>query len=202
MKKHILAITSLLLLATISHGQNWNDWENRRGRFGGRGHQPPTQPFDAQGIQRQNTASAAQQLAAIASDISQKASVSDASIEQLQAAQNQLLQISQQLTQISRSLENLVPPGICAVMYTNPNFSGIAVPLRAGEAIYNLSGININGRWENLNDQISSVAVGRNCTLQMWEHKNFGGRSDGFNSAISQVQMDNYYTSAKCFCNY
>ncbi len=214
MKKQFLAFVSIIIATSAAYSQRSdNDYRNREGNGYRNRHNgfqdresndrsSVVMPNRSGSLQERQTAMVATEVANIANNLAQKITSSAASDQQLQQIQVRLNAVAQDLMSLSKQLDMVAAAGTC-VMFTEPNFQGISVILHAGETAYNLSNTVVNGRFENLNDQISSVGVGRNCTLQMWENKSFGGRLDTYTSSTPQLSNgnDNFYTSAKCFCN-
>lgn len=85
------------------------------------------------------------------------------------------------------------PLGVCAVMYTDPGFGGMAIPLMATDT---------RPQMPVLSNQISSVIVGNGCRLKLWRHANFSGALEVYPPGYHvQVACNDAASSLKCECD-
>lgn len=213
MKKQVIAILSIMVAVSAAYSQRSDYGHGRHNHshdYEEDGYQQPTysnrdsmvRPARSQSLQERQAILSATEVANMASELAQKISSSEASDAQLSQVNTQLNAVAKDLISLSKQLDSAAKPGTC-VIYTEPNFQGLAIELRAGEAAGHFGQSIVNGRYENLNDKMSSLAVARGCTLQMWQDKYFGGQMDTYTMSTPQFskEKDDFYTSAKCFCN-
>ena len=129
-------------------------------------------------------------------DIYRTAQAIQQSVNDSQASNQDLSEASNLLNRAYDLINYTSRPVECGRVYEDQNFRGRMVSINSGEAIYNLSSYNMN-------DVVSSVFVFRGCQMELWEHKNMGGRSAGFRNEVPSLpgDLDNYFTSLRCNCN-
>lgn len=88
-------------------------------------------------------------------------------------------------------------PQYCAVMFEHPSFSGRALSMQPGEAIYNFADLYA---W---NDVVSSVKVTPGCRLTTYQHSRYRGWSQAFRSNAANVGgYNDQFSSALCECGF
>ena len=129
-------------------------------------------------------------------------------------AMQKLGQAQQLLIEVANLMQDMVPQGVCAMIYEETNYTGPGyeiLPIRQGDfssewmyssfsrfPVYQ-SGRSFPAR-VNLNDRISSVAVKRGCKLNLHEHDGFRGYFHSYNTNAPGLFADNQYSSATCSC--
>jgi hypothetical protein len=92
----------------------------------------------------------------------------------------------------------------CSI-YEHTHLRGWRIELQDGIKYYFLP------IFRNIHDQASSIHVAPGCTLTLWEHSDFGGRSQEFyssntNSGFKEFNLHDYNfgdiaSTASCSCN-
>lgn len=134
----------------------------------------------------------------------------------LSVAMQKLNQAQQLLVEVQNIMSDLVPAGVCAVLYEESNYAG------ARYEVLSTDGDNFNRNYMyssfsrfpifvgdinpfkanrvNINDRISSVAVARGCKIVLSEHDGYRGYSHEYRDRAPTVLAPRQYSSARCSC--
>lgn len=78
-------------------------------------------------------------------------------------------------------------------IYEHSNYRGASKYIEGGHSLSSLG-----GAW---NDKVSAVKVGRGCSLEVWQHRDFNGSREVFSKSSPHVGVWNdEISSARCSC--